>query len=152
MISSYTPLKSYEQTLGVIADFARRYKSDVSLLSGLSPIDFYDYVHGLPYIDDPEGVERVSRPAFTIDPNWKNSRDCDDKTAIVGAYCELNGIPWRMVVAGQFENPHHVYPEIKLGSLWVPFDTTYPQLAGIGIKLYDPERFRRVVYPDHALT
>jgi len=153
MISSaIVPLRSYAQTLAVIADFARRYKNDLAGFAHLSAKQFYDVVHALPYVDDPEELERVSRPGFTIQGGWPSSRDCDDKCALFGGWCELTKTPWRMVVVSDSEhkNPHHVYPEIKLGSIWTPADATYPALCGFGVRLYSPENYRRVVYPQHV--
>lgn len=131
---------------------AKTYSTDVDEFfpPGTDPYFVYNYVRDLPFIEDPEGIETVARPAFVLWRGWKNNRDCDDKSTAIAAYCESRKIPYRFAVVGENEdpalNPHHVYPELRLDGAFVPFDATYPERCVLGERLYE-ERFRKVFYP-----
>ena len=107
-------ISTYETTIGEMLRMAREHAKDCAPYAGKSVFEFYDYVRKLPYKDDPEGIEHMSRPRYTLSQSWEGPRDCDDKTLALAAYCELHKIPYRIVVCGERETPHHVYPEIKL--------------------------------------
>ena len=149
MKTTSTPLRDFRQTVSLIKGAAKLFKSDIGTLAGLSAVEFFNHVRALPYVEDPDGIERVSRPAFTLDGSWNNSRDCDDKTLLMGAYFETHSVPWRIVVAGNsFDplrgcfRPHHVYPEAMLNGQWIPFDATFPDRSEIGKRLYADETGR----------
>src|SRR5215467_8072095 len=54
--------------------------------------------------------------------------DCDDMTILLGAMLLSTGHPVRLVLAGfRPRHPHlysHIYPEVRIGSTWVPIDAT----------------------------
>lgn len=140
----------YRNTVSVIFRMAREFKRDLCEFPRLDTVRrVYDYVRALPYRDDPPGIEFVSRPAYTLWPEWTGPRDCDDKTLALGAWCNLYGFAWRVVCAGESAdpalNPHHIYPEIKLDAIWTPADATYRRCE-LGSLLY-VERFREVYTP-----
>ena len=140
---------TYTDTVRTIFEMARAFRRDVREYLGPSPYEMYSYVRGLPFIDDPPGVETLARPAFVLSPRWMINRDCDDKTLAVAAWCEEYGFRYRFAVVGESldpdKNPHHIYPELRLDRNWVPFDATYPECS-LGERLYD-EQFRRLFYP-----
>jgi len=155
------PLIHYRQTLSVIFRFAEQYKSDLKPFEKMSIREFYDYVHNLPFKADPQGKERVQRPLFTLSPEWDGSRDCDDKSTLLGAFMRLKKIDFALTVAGRDTTPHHVYPEsitdiLPHGSktkirLLFPLDATYPGRGGFGKKLYN-EHFRETyIFHDSKL-
>ncbi len=146
-----TPLIHYRQTLGVIFRFAEQYKSDLQPFQNMSLLEFYDYVHNLPFKADPQGKERVQRPLFTLSPAWEGSRDCDDKSTLLGAFMRLKGIDFALTVAGRGTTPHHVYPKVIANGLLFPLDATYPGRGGFGKKLYN-EHFRETyIFHDSKL-
>ena len=126
-----------------IIRLAKQYASDLQNYSNQDFFTFYNYVRELPYIPDPKGKETISRPAYTVNQDWKGCRDCDDKTVLIGAFCELKKIPWRVVVVGVREYPHHVYPEIMHLGKWTQSDATYPDRCFFGKSLY-VEKYRKV--------
>lgn len=145
MIDRVRDSLGYGHTIAEMFRLSRQYRGDVAEFSGDAPARFYDRVRSLPYIRDPQGVETVARPAYTLRPDW-TPRDCDDKTVLLGAYAELCGIPYRFVAAGKGRFPQHVYPEFQLGGVWLPFDATYPDRSRLGKRLFR-ENFRRVFEP-----
>lgn len=138
----------YHETVKQIFLMAKMFRED---LAGKFPDVFtlYDFVRRLQYKDDPKDAEVISRPRYTMQPDWNGPRDCDDKTLIFGAWAELKKIPWRVVCAGSSpnpeENPHHIYPEILIGGNWLTCDATYPECR-IGELLYR-ETFREIYSP-----
>lgn len=144
------PRLDYRHTVSVLFKMAREFRNDLREFPKLASVrSLYDYVRDLPYVADPPGMEFLSRPAYTLWQEWTGPRDCDDKTLAIGAWCELFQYPWRVVCAGESlnpdQNPHHIYPEIKLGGEWTPADATYERCE-FGKLLYT-ERFRQVYTP-----
>ena len=147
MLVTQRPLKNYRETVAEIFRLAREHMRDVRQYRDWNVFDYYNLIRSLPYVPDPIGVETVSRPGYTIKTDWTGPRDCDDKTVLILAWANLTGIPGRVVVCGQTERPHHVYPELNLEftSNWYPMDATYPDRSALGNTLYD-EKFRKVFY------
>lgn len=138
---------TYETTVQQMFRLAKTYAADVDAYRFADYLDAYLYVRALPFVSDPEGIEMVARPSFTLSPAWTQNRDCDDKTTALGAFAERHGLPYRFAVVGENENnalnPHHIYPEFFLDGVWLPMDATYPDRCKMGERLYE-ERFRRV--------
>lgn len=136
-----TDLKSYEQTISLINYTAPIWvkKGDLDGCKSLSYKEFYTYIKSLPYIPDPKHAERLSRPAFTIDPDYDNSRDCDDKTLALATFCVMADIPYRIVVMGRGLDPHHVTLQVKDRGTWIYTDATYPEKGSWGKPLFHPK-------------
>lgn len=133
MIRTARKIKDYRETVAEIARMASQYKGDLEPWQDYTIGQFYRLVHLLPYVRDPFREETLSRPLYTMVWDSQTPRDCDDKTILIGAFCELKGLPWRIVVCGrQIGVPHHVYPEILMGGEWWPADATYPNRGGAG--------------------
>lgn len=150
--------ESYELTVREVFRMAREYKNDVLEFPEMrgDVFEAYNYVRSLPYVEDPKGIEFVTRPSQTLWKGWAGPRDCDDKTLALGAYAEQNKIPWRAVVCGASDipehNPHHIYPEFKLNGVWVAMDATYADdRCKLGGLLYENEKFRKEYYPEKKL-
>lgn len=138
------PELNVDFSVSQIIRIAKNYASDLKDYADRQGFfEFYNYVRNLPYIPDPKGKETISRPAYTVNPEWKGSRDCDDKTVLIGSFCELKKMPWRIAVVGVKEYPHHVYPEIMHLDRWTQADATYPDRCLFGKSLY-VERYRKV--------
>lgn len=150
-------LKSYRQTVNRMFAIAREYASDLAPFADYSIYDFYNLVRALPYRADPEGVETIIRPKYTVRADWPLWRDCDDKTILIVAFAFMKGYETRLACVGTRDyihkagggwkpaGPHHVYPEIKIAGDWIPFDATYNDRCILGGRLYN-ERFRTVHY------
>jgi hypothetical protein len=136
-------LLDFSETVALIFKAAKVYAKDAPQESDVSFHEFYDYVRQLPYHADPEEIETLTRPGYTLNPEWEGPRDCDDKCLCLGAYCERNNIKWRIVVSGRGDFAHHVYPEVKENGRWVAADATYPERSTFGKTLFK-ERFREV--------
>lgn len=142
------PVSGWRGTVRLMKRFARLYARDVQpYLRGATPrasiLNLYNQVRALPYVADPPGLETIARPAHTMRKDWSGPRDCDDKSIIIAAGAQLLGIPWRFVVCGQADHPHHVYPEIYFVGRWTSADATFPERSAWGKKLYK-EKFRKV--------
>lgn len=145
MKKTIVPLENYIQTVETVLRLAKNYTKDLIPFYGMTIFAFYDYVRRLPYIPDPVGKETVSRPKYTLNPEWTGARDCDDKTVPLLAKAIVLNIPARAVVCGQGEKPHHIYPEIQMNGDWITADATYPERCILNKKLYN-ENFRKEFY------
>ncbi|HMV44814.1 MAG TPA: hypothetical protein PK079_21630 [Leptospiraceae bacterium] len=136
-------LINQDQTVSEIQRIAKQYVSDLDNFKDWDFFKFYNLVRALPYVADPIGKETLSRPCYTILNDWTGSRDCDDKTILLVSKAIQNKIPYRIVICGQGNYAHHVYPEILFCGLWLPADATYPNRSVFGKYLYK-EGFRKV--------
>lgn len=136
-------LETYEKTVLKIFEFAEKYSSDCNFLINKDLKQVFDFIKDLKYKKDPDGIEFLSRPNFSI---WRDDlpRDCDDKTLIACCYFELKKIPYRIIISGKNFKPHHVYPEYYSHTKknWCPFDATYSN-GELGKYLYI-ENFRKI--------
>lgn len=141
MTKQNTPLDTYEKTVLKIFEFAKKYQSDCLFLESKTPFEVFEFIKNLEYKKDPEGIEFLSRPKFSI---FRDDlpRDCDDKTLIAACYFELKNISYKIIVSGRNSNPHHVYPIAFINNEWIVFDATYPTNKYNQI-LY-PETFRKI--------
>lgn len=117
-------LETYEKTVLKIFEYAKKFQKDCLFLESKSIKELFDFVKNLEYKKDPDGIEFISRPEFSI---FRNDlpRDCDDKTLIIACYCELKNIPYKIAVSGKNNSPHHIFPLIYIEKNWIPFDATY---------------------------
>lgn len=115
-----------QDTLSEIERLAREYSHDVESLSGKSLKSFFDFVaKDIRYQKDPEGIEFVARPAYTI---GRRAGDCDDKTVVCLAYFLLKEIPcgYSIVSSSPIKPYHHIFPFIIAGDNKIDYDATYP--------------------------
>jgi len=126
-------------TLDLMADIAKRYKTDLSvfskaraLVAGLPQKDWPGEVRriqryvrdNIRYVKDVRGVETVQTPDVTM---RIAAGDCDDKSTLVAALLESIGHPVRFVAIGFKPDDYvHVYPETLIGKRWVSAETTEP--------------------------
>lgn len=138
----------YKKLVSDIFDASEKFKNDLILL-GLDKLnlkDFYDYVKSLDYIDDGKKAEILSRPKYSLDPDFKVARDCDDKTLACAAFFRLKNQPFRLIVSGRKSRVHHIYPEIEIPGIgYIAFDTTYPDNKQIGERIFN-EKKRQIFY------
>lgn len=146
MKATIKDLTSYKETVEKVFQMAKEYQDDLEKFKDYNFFKFYCLVRSLPYVRDPIGKETLSRPLYTLNENWKGSRDCDDKTILLVAKAIQDKKPVRAIVCGKNDRPHHIYPEIELNGNWIPVDATYPERSVLGKYLYN-EKFREVFYP-----
>lgn len=74
------------------------------------------------YVRDIRDVETLHDPAFVLENRFG---DCDDKSMLLASLLESVGHPARFVAVG-FEpgDLSHVYVETRLGTGWLPLETT----------------------------
>ena len=121
------PLNDVYQTGAEMRRLACSYFLDLGEWLGRSFLEFYEFVCNLPYFDDPENVETVSRPALLLDPDY-SPRDCDDKAILCACWLHGHGIKCRFVASSTAPNGelHHVFLQTESG-LFV--DATFPEHA-----------------------
>lgn len=124
MKKKINPLETFEKTVLKIFEFAKKYQTDCLFLESKTPIEVFNFIKNLEYKPDPVGIEFLSRPDFSI---FRNDlpRDCDDKTLIACCYFELKNYPYKIIVSGRSNKPHHVYPIVFINNSWIYFDATY---------------------------
>ncbi len=123
---SETPLLNVRQTGAEMARLAVAFREDMLPYANLGPQGVFDLLSGIPYHADPDSVEFLQRPYYTLSRSGGGG-DCDDKAICVGAWASLNRYPFRFVAVSKSkaEPLHHVFAEIKIAGAWVPFDCTY---------------------------
>lgn len=124
MIDSTVNLKNVYQTAAQMRRFVENYYKDLGLWLNVPLIEFYAHVCGLPYRPDPIGVETVSRPRYTLNPDYA-PRDCDDKAVLIASWCQGNGRKKRFVSTSTRPDRRlcHVFVQLDNGLF---LDATYP--------------------------
>lgn len=80
------------------------------------------------YVKDIRGVETVQTPDVTLSIG---AGDCDDKSVLLASLLESIGHPTRFVAIGfKPDDFAHVYPETRIGTSWIPLETTEPVEVG----------------------
>lgn len=127
MVETTRQLTNVNQTGAQMARLVKEYWPDLGAWLVRPFKAFYKYVCDLPYIPDPPGVETVSRPAYTLRPEY-SPRDCDDKAVLIAAWLHGNGRRCRFVASSTKPNKklHHVFVQLDDGTL---IDATYSQNA-----------------------
>lgn len=120
-------LNDVNQTGAQMARLVSCYWTDLGTWLSRPFVEYYTYVCNLPYVEDPAGVEFVSRPAYTLDPNFR-PRDCDDKAVLIACWLHGNGRRCRFVASSTRPNMllHHVFVQDQNGTL---IDATYSKNA-----------------------
>jgi hypothetical protein len=156
-------LKDKKQSIDRIFQIAKSFYSDLKTayilnsgntvaLSQLSFSDFYNFVRSIPYKRDNEPIEIVSRPRLIFD-NYLSGigRDCKKAAVLIGAYCELKKIPWRLVTISTRPDKkiHHVFPQVDFAKdgEYINTDATYSSMK-IGeskmvskVEYFEPDTF-----------
>lgn len=121
-----------EATAGVhttgrtMRSLAITFSSDVIPYEHLGIAGFYEVLRKLPYKKDPQGLELVKRPGFTLSSIGPGG-DCDDKAVAMAAMLYRLHIPFRFLAGGrQKTGPlHHVWVQGYVNGRWVDMDPTY---------------------------
>lgn len=147
--------KSYlydkEQTADSMYRLARNYCNDLKRLysydalkyrklSDLSLMEFFNLVKSIPFKKDKKPIEKTYRPYISLTIGHEGL-DCKKKHILMGAFCECNNIPWRIIASSSRPDKklHHVYIEIKLKKGWVPVDATYRKNKLFEVKKHTKE-------------
>ena len=144
------------QTLAAMARFAREGKKSLRVretalnLVGMLPQKdwvgqvkhLHEFVKNrIRYVRDIEGVETLHTPDKLLEVG---QGDCDDKATLLAAMLKSIGHPARFVAVGFRPGKFvHVYVETKIGSEWVPLETTEPVPVGWS----PPGVVSRMVFP-----
>ena len=125
MITRTQNLYDVHQTGREMQRLASCYCSDLGSWLGVPFISYYRHICRLPYVPDPQDVETISRPAYTLIDCY-GPRDCDDKAVLLAAWLHSHREPVRFVASSTRPDRqlHHTF--IQLGNgLFV--DATYPE-------------------------
>lgn len=108
----------------------------LSIVSALPQKDWFNEVKLLHkyvrdqvrYVRDIRGVETVQTPDVTLK---LKAGDCDDKSVLLASLLESIGHPTRFVAIGFAPDDFaHVYVESRIGTGWIPLETTEPVEIG----------------------
>lgn len=119
-------LESVEDTGKEMHRLAFAFREDVLSYAHMSLDEFFSFVAVIPYVNDPDSVEFLQRPYYTLTGTGQGG-DCDDKAIVMAAYAILHEIPYQFVAVAKEEGDdlHHVFTELQINGAWVPFDVTY---------------------------
>ncbi len=118
-------LVDLQQTATEMYRIAFAWAEDMAPYASMSLQELFDFLKNIPFHADPEDMELLQRPWYTINEAGQGG-DCDDKMICVGAYCHLRGIPFRFVAVSRDSAPlHHVLVELYIQGTWQIFDPTY---------------------------
>lgn len=120
------PLESVRQTGAEMRRLTEQHYTDLGRWLSAPFIHYYRHVCLLPYRPDPEDIETISRPAFTLRPEY-SPRDCDDKSVLIASWFYGHGVPVRFIASSTRPDGvlHHVF--VMIPGLFV--DATYPKHA-----------------------
>lgn len=134
---TYEKIDDCTITIKRMVEIIQKHYNDLQEFKDLSLRDFFFYVCSLEYRKDPQGMEQIARPKFTLLKDWP-CRDCDDKTILMGSFCKLKKIPFSIYTCSYKANKRmgHVFGRAKVqnekikgkvsytGLIWL--DATYP--------------------------
>ena len=129
MITRRQQLRDVFQTGEEMRRLVLQYWEDLGAWLRAPFMDFFNFVCALPYYDDPEDCETVSRPRYTLNPNYR-PRDCDDKSVLLASWIHGNGARSRFVAVSTQKSGelNHVFVQLEDGT---DLDATYPEYHNI---------------------
>lgn len=104
----------------------RTYWRDMIPWGSHSLPEIFERIKNLPYRPDPETVETLMRPYYTMRGfGWGG--DCDDKAIALASWAVINRIPYRFVAVRKAGMPtlHHVFTQLNIDGKWLSVDPTY---------------------------
>ncbi len=134
-------------TLDLMRQLVRRYKKSISIRQlAFAIIDrvrgrknfraqvqaVHAYVqNNIAFVKDVAGVETLATPVKTLE---FRKGDCDDQAVLLASLLESIGHPTRFVAikTKPFGPYVHVFTETRLGTVWVPLETTEQWPPGMG--------------------
>lgn len=99
-----------QQTLDEIKRLSSAYRNDVIFLKDRNIYEIFDLISKkVKFRKDPENIELVMRPKFTLQ---RMEGDCDDKTVLFLAWLLLKGYPCGYSIVSSTANKpfHHIFP------------------------------------------
>lgn len=126
------PLKDVFQTAAEMRRLTLNYWRDLGRWLDAPFIEYFNFVCALPYKSDPEQIETISRPAFTLCENY-GPRDCDDKAVLIASWLHGHGIKARFVGVSTLENCElcHVFTQAETAAGGIDIDATYNEFHGM---------------------
>ena len=131
-------LESREQTAARIYESAE-YINDLGQWLDSSLSQFFNHVKNIPYVEDPEPFELVSRPFYMLHKRFNlKGLDCKKKAVLMGAWLNAHGIPWRLVAVSERPDKliHHIFIQAFIDGVWKNIDPTYKEF-----KLFEPKKY-----------
>ena len=111
--------------------------NDLGNLLDTSLTQFFNFVKDIPYKEDSDPNEIVSRPKWLLDKKLFPGLDCKKKATLMGAWFNAHGVPWRLVAISERPDKqiHHVFVQALLEGKWKNVDPTYSDF-----KLFEPKK------------
>jgi len=131
---SVKALHTKEQTAREMGRLVDHYASDLCAFDagGVSlaetPLSiFYRAIANIPYREDTEGIEVVTRPYILLTAPYRGW-DCKKKAIAIASWLKLHNIPYRFTAVSRRPSGeiHHVIVEAWIDGEWVEIDATYP--------------------------
>ena len=129
MIRRRQQLRDVFQTANEMRRLTLTYWEDLGRWLDEPFLNYFNYVCALPYFEDPPDCETVSRPLYTLRPNY-HPRDCDDKSVLIASWLHGHDIKSKFIAVSTQENRelNHVFVQDENG---IYLDATYPEYRGI---------------------
>lgn len=131
-------LTNVRQTAFNMYRIAYAWKDDMAAHASMNLNELFDLLKNIPFNADPNDTELLQRPFYTLNQLGCGG-DCDDKAIAVGAWCNLNKLPFRFLAVSMQPDGvlHHVLTEIFYRGKWIEFDPTYSfNVLGRPLKAY----------------
>jgi hypothetical protein len=123
-------LKDVHQTGAEMVRLVKTYHEDVAPFDNLTLSEYYSLIKKIPYRLDPQTMEYVQRPKYSIG-SWQLNTpcDCDDKAICIGAWLYRKGIPFQFLAVSLRADKklHHATLRAKINGEWKIIDATYPK-------------------------
>jgi len=101
---------------------------------------FFNFVKNIPYIEDMDRAELISRPKYLLHRRNFAGLDCKKKATLIGAWLNAHGLipgkDWHLVAISERPDKeiHHVFVQARFNKQWKNLDPTYPEY-----KIFDPK-------------
>ncbi len=131
-------LNDVQQTASHMYRIAYAWKDDMGAYASLTLDELFQLLKAIPFKADPDETELLQRPFYTLNQIGQGG-DCDDKAICVGAWCNLNQLPFRFLAVSMQPDAvlHHVLTEVFYRGKWTECDPTYSfNILGRPLKPY----------------
>jgi len=126
MIVEKSKLESRNQTAYEIYQLINEFYLDLLPYKSYTLDEFYQMVRDIPYLEDMEEREVVSRPQHLLNEKYFTMLDCKKKNTLIGSFLKMKNIPYLLVSGSDvpIDPPHHIFVIAWIDNDWKRIDAT----------------------------
>ena len=110
----------------IMYEVVEKFYLDMAPYASMSLPTIFSIIKRLPYRPDPDNLETLMRPLYTMTMQGTGG-DCDDKAIALASWARLHSIPFRFLAIRRHgrKTLHHVALELYINKRWIYCDPTY---------------------------